>query len=698
LTGENVSRRMFLKGLGAASALAVLPIHTTEAWAVSADAVSAVKAALSGDFSRAGGLARSSGDPVASKLVELIYLRDHGRTAGYDRVMAFLDAAPLWPLNDTMRRRAEQALYESGDRARALQHFSGRAPLTAEGYVALARAHYASGDAKAGKAALRGAWLDASISGSIESTIISEFKPELSESDYRSRLWRLIYAQEADPASRFAKVMGSKYSRLAQTAIALLKGSDGAEKKYAALSSSDRSIPALRYALARYYRRDQKFAKARSVLLDAPATASEMGDPVAWWTERRIIARRSIGPNQKSNWQAAYKIASRHGLTSGSDAIEAEFVAGWIALRYVGDNERALKHFAACRDLSTTRTDKARAYYWLGRTALAKGDRNAAKSAFREASQYSTIYYGQLAREYLGLGNVPEQIASADTTNAARGKVENDEVIRAFRIMSKAGTKRHLNLFMWSISQRFNSLAEMNAAAAVVHGVGGTSLAVKLAKAAGTRAIDIDSYSYPIRGLPDWKQIGKPVEKSLVFALSRQESEFDPEAGSKVGAQGLMQLMPGTAKLVAKQYGLPYAPAKLTADPAYNVKLGAAHLADLVDDFGGSYVLTLVAYNAGPRRAKDWVADFGDLRSPDIDPIDWVETIPFQETRQYVQKVLQNLHVYRSRLAPKTVRPMSADLRRGSSAELIVASTSAPPEGQAQCSGNSIVALIRGCD
>jgi soluble lytic murein transglycosylase len=197
--------------------------------------------------------------------------------------------------------------------------------------------------------------------------------------------------------------------------------------------------------------------------------------------------------------------------------------------------------------------------------------------------------------------------------------------------------------------------------------------------------------------LPDWKQIGKPVEKALVFGLSRQESEFDPQAGSKVGAQGLMQLMPGTAKLIARQYGVSYAQSKLKGDPAYNVKLGAAHLGDLIDDFGGSYVLTLVAYNAGPRRAREWVIEFGDLRSGQVDPIDWVESIPFQETRQYVQKVLQNVHIYRSRLAPKTVRPMTADLMRGTPGEMTVASTSAPPETES-CSGGSIKALITGCD
>jgi soluble lytic murein transglycosylase len=222
-------------------------------------------------------------------------------------------------------------------------------------------------------------------------------------------------------------------------------------------------------------------------------------------------------------------------------------------------------------------------------------------------------------------------------------------------------------------------------------------MSLKLAKAASQLKVDIDSWSYPVRGLPEWKQIGKPVERALVFGLSRQESEFNPQAGSKVGAQGLMQLMPGTARIIARQYRIPYVQAKLKGDPAYNVKLGAAHLADLVEDFGGSYVLTLVAYNAGPRRAREWVEEFGDPRAAQVDPIDWVECIPFQETRQYVQKVLQNVHIYRSRLAPQTVRPMTADLKRGAPGTINVASTTAP-ERSCGSGSSSIASLITGCD
>jgi soluble lytic murein transglycosylase len=450
---------------------------------------------------------------------------------------------------------------------------------------------------------------------------------------------------------------------------------------------------AMKLMLARFYRRQEKFDQARAVLVSMPATVS---DPEAVWGERRTIARRSVGPNHGAHWSAAYKMAKNHGLPAGDSAMEAEFIAGWIALRYLDKTDVAMVHFGKYDTMAVTRTDKAKAAYWIGRTSAVIGDKSNAKAAYQTAAAHSTVFYGQLAREQLGLGHTPESINGGQASAAAQNKIERDEVVRAMRLMASAGSKDQLNMFLWSLANRFNSADEMNAAASVVQNIAGTSWALRLAKGASQRGIDIDAWSYPVMGLPRWAQIGKPIERSLVFALSRQESEFDPNAGSSVGAQGLMQLMPGTARLVAQQYRVPFVQAKLKGDPAYNVKLGAAHLADLVDDFNGSYILTLVAYNAGPRRSREWVDEFGDPRGGQVDAIDWVECIPFDETRQYVQKVLQNVHVYRSRLAPDSVRPMTADLKRGTPSEIVTASTSAA--APSRCKGNPITALLNACN
>lgn len=699
--------RVSLIALAAATAVAAPGVYSLQGGAAlaaaepSSLAVQAAKLALAGDFVAAGEAAQRSDDTAAIKLVELIYLRDHPNDAGYPRIINFLETAPKWPLTEALLKRAERSLYVNKDSAELiLAHFAKRKPVTAEGSLALARALIATGDTDGARAQVVKVWLNPEITPELEKATVSEFGKYITTDDQKRRVWRLIYAQETNAAIRAAKRLPDDYQKAAAVAQKLIRGEAGADKLYGKLPSAMRSALGMRYALVRYYRMKENFSKARAILLEVPADSDKMGDAEAWWVERRIVVRRSIGVEGR-NPKAAYQIARAHGMADGDEAIEGEFLSGWIALRFLKDPETGLKHFNRLAEIAESRTEKARAGYWRGRALEAMGRKGDAKAAYREASAYSTVYYGQLARERIGLGKVPEEIETGKASSAAQAAIAQDEVVRAFKIMSAAGAKNDLFMFLWSFANRFDTTDEMNAVADIVWDAGGAYMAVKLAKASAQRNIDIDSWGYPVRALPDWKQVGKPVEKPLVYALSRQESEFNPNAGSKVGAQGLMQIMPGTAKLIAKQHGIPYKPSQLM-NPQLNVQLGAAHLGDLVADHGGSYVLTLVSYNAGPRRSREWISYYGDFRAGEADPVDWVESIPFQETRQYVQKVLQNLHVYRSRLAPKTVRPMTADLMRGATgADLNVASTSAPADvAQEEPAGckKSLTSLITGCD
>lgn len=675
---KTVSRRGLVKALLASAGLGLMPAGlASAAFATPSNlVVEAARKALAGDFVNGGDLAKRSGDSAAIKFVEMFYLRDHGSEAGYVRIMAFLDAAPHWPLSDILLKRAEQALYENKELpAVTIAHFEDAKPVTPFGALALSRAAFAQGDGGQAKAWLHQAWVDPTVDAELEAKIASEFGAKLSSEDHKARLWRLVYAQQSGAAlSHARKYLNGDYQNAAKAAEALIRFEDGAERKFNALSPAMRNELAMLYALARYYRKAEDFAKARTILASVPGDAAAMGNASAWFEERRTIVRRSVGPLNAAHWKSAYAISKNHGMAAGDFAIEGEFLAGWVALRYLREPATAMPHFLKLQKLAVTGTDKARASYWIGRAQQATGASGLAKAEFEKASDHATIYYGQLAREEIGLGKEVAEIEPGGSSKAAQARVEQDEVVRAFRLMSQAGTKNQLNIFLWSLANRFNSIDELNAVANIVQNVGGTSFALRLAKGAGLRGIDIDGWAYPITGLPNWSQVGKPVEKSLVFALSRQESEFDPNAGSNVGAQGLMQLMPGTARLIAKHYGIGYSSGRLH-DAAYNVKLGAAHLADLVDGMNGSYILTLVGYNAGPRRSREWVEAFGDPRGGQVDPVDWVECIPFNETRQYVQKVMQNLHVYRSRLAPETVRPMSVDLKRGTPDSINVAST-----------------------
>ena len=684
------------------SALVPLVLVASPATAMAAPqatdtAVHAIELALKGEFSDAGPLAQRSGDEAAIKMVELLYLRDHWDEAGYGRIMNFLAASPKWPLAETLMRRAEQALYvnhESVDLI--LSHFAKRQPVSNEGRLALARANLTKGNTEAARDLVKTVWNDTGLSAEFEKSVTSEFGSLLSADDHKHRMWRMVYAQESNGAIRNSKLLGGDYQNAAKVAQGLLRGVTGAEKQYDHLPASMREQLGMKYALVHFDRKAEHYAKARTILATIPSDAATIGDGDAWWVERRIVARHSVGIHHKDSEKAAYQIAQACGSGKGPNAVEGEFLAGWIALRSLNDPETALRHFTKLEEIAPSGTEKVRAQYWIGRTYGVLGDKGKAREAYESASQDSTLYYGQLAREQIGLGKVPENINGGQASAAATAKVDRDEVVRALKLFVKADGKTSLNMFIWSLASRFDSVDEMNAVAALVRQHGGTTMALRLAKAASQRNIDIDDWAYPIKVLPNWAQMGKPVEQSLVYGLSRQESEFDPQAGSKVGAQGLMQIMPGTAKLIARHYGMSYAPAKLMGDPAYNVKLGAAHLADLIAEYNGSYVLTLVAYNAGPRRVREWVAEYGDPRSGTVDPVDWVESIPFQETRQYVQKVLQNTQVYRARIAPQTVRPMTADLSRGAPAAIAVAANDY--RGTGRCFGGSIGALIASCD
>jgi soluble lytic murein transglycosylase len=659
--------------------------------------VRAIELALKGHFSDAGPLAQRSGDEAAVKLVELLYLRDHWDDAGYSRIMNFLNAAPKWPLADMLMKRAEQSLYKNREPAdRVLAHFAKRQPISIEGRLALARANISSGNSQAARDLIKKVWSDPTVDAAFEKSIASEFGALLSADDHKKRVWQMVYAQETNAAIRNSKRLGSDYQNAAKVAQELLRNVAGADKKYNKLPAAMREQLAMKYALVRYLRKLERYSKARTILATVPADAAVGAGADAWWVERRIIVRHSVGVERRDTVKAAYQIAKAHGSATGPNAVEGEFLAGWIALRWLKDPEKALGHFAKLEKIAESRTEKARAQYWLGRSYGDLGDKAKAREVYGRAAEHSTIYYGQLAREKIGLGKVPKVIKGGQPSASAKASVERDEVVRAFNLMVKANGTASLGMFVWPLASRFSSVDEMNAVAALVKRHGNTTMALRLAKAAGQYDVDIDDWGYPTKAIPNWKPVGKVVEHALVYGLSRQESEFDPRAGSKAGAQGLMQIMPGTAKLITKQHGLPYAPAKLLGDPAYNVKLGAAHLGDLIDDYKGSYVLTLVAYNAGPRRVREWLAEYGDPRSGTVDPIDWVESIPFQETRQYVQKVLQNTHVYRARLAPETMRGMTADLKRGGRAAINVAAN----EGKdtEKCAGGSIGALIASCD
>jgi len=341
---------------------------------------------------------------------------------------------------------------------------------------------------------------------------------------------------------------------------------------------------------------------------------------------------------------------------------EAEFHAGWYALEYLHDPVTATGHFANIAAISTLPLSLSRAEYWLGRASEAAGDRATATDHYQRAAAYPTTFYGQLATSKLG-GKALHLPPPPAPTAADQQNFEARELVKVIRHLDAVGYDNRTPIFFRTLAEQVTSPGEIALLTRLADDENNHQLALQLAKTAVSRGIPADALAFPTTAIP--QTAATPgIDRAVVFAVARQESAFNPAAISSAGARGLLQLMPATAKITAKAIGLPYDKSRLTSDPGYNATLGAAHLGDLVDNFGGSYVMTFAAYNAGASRVNQWVQQYGDPRDPKTDVVNWIESIPFTETRNYVQRLMENLEVYRARFGSSALT-IDADLRRG---------------------------------
>jgi soluble lytic murein transglycosylase len=481
----------------------------------------------------------------------------------------------------------------------------------------------------------------------------------------------LLYPDEKgaiQAALRVSKLLPADEQKKVTARIAVVQRGGNAGKLLDALpASAVKADVGLRFNHIQWLRRTknkERREKAWQMLLDAPSEPNVLLDLNNWWTERRINCRGALNDGKP---QVAYEIANKHGLVSGDGFIEAEFLAGWVALRFLNDPHTALRHFVSLRGAATSSKSIALGEYWLGRTALVLGDQNAAMGHFHGAAKYPQHFYGQLARQSIDSRPAHLEITSTPLPTAAdiQAFLARDAV-RAIGVALSTGYDGALPQFYLALSRKLTNPAEVVLLVELAKITGDRQVALRLAKIAFNRDLPVGDYALPIGVMPAFKSLlTDRVDPALVHALSRQESEFNAAAKSPVGAAGLMQLMPGTARAVAKAYKVKFDAAQLT-NPVYNSQLGEAHLRDLIDSYRGSYFLSLAAYNAGGGRVAEWIKTFGDPRDPHVDPIDWIERIPFTETRHYVIKIMESLQLYRSRLAgPKQALQLIQDLSRG---------------------------------
>jgi len=547
-----------------------------------------------------------------------------------------------WPGIAALRANSERALArEKPDAATVVRIFGTSEPQTVAGVTLLARAHVELGDVEAARQVLAPFWRAEKLDAKDEAAIIAEFGDIIPAADHRHRMERMLYADRTNAAQRVASLAGAK--ELADAWGAVVRSDKNAKKLLDAVPQEQRGAGYL-FAKTKYLRKQNKFADAAAVMLKAPTDAAALVDADAWWIERRVLSRELLDADDA---KTAYRIAAEHSAESSVNAADAEFHAGWYALRYLGDPKRAAGHFSRIAELAGGPISLSRAYYWLGRTAEAGGS-GGAKAWFEKASAYGTTFYGQLAAERIGKKAI--RIDSPLASAADRATFGGREVVQAIGRLEEAGYARYADALYLALADQLTSPGEIALLADMAGRRENHFLALKIAKAATARGIDIGALSHPIGAIPDSAEI-TGAGKALAYAVARQESEFNVGAVSGAGARGLLQLMPGTAKGLAEQAGLPYSQTRLTTDAGYNATLGAAFLQAQLGRFEGSYILTFAGYNAGPRRAAQWVARYGDPRGKDIDTVvDWIERLPYAETRGYIQRVTENYQVYKMRL------------------------------------------------
>jgi soluble lytic murein transglycosylase len=598
-------------------------------------------------------------DRIEQKILLWYLIRIGASDLSSAEITQFAIANSTWPEPELFRRRAEQALDRENPGAEIIiKAFEGSHPYSVRGRMMLARAYLALGKTAEAKTQIGHAWLDRTLTDQDEATIVTEFRALMSTADLKARMDLALFTNNAADALRVARHMGPDYERLATARMAIDKNSPNAAQLLAAVPSSLMNDPDYIFARAQFARRKENWQEAAEFLLRAPKDPTLMVSPDQWWEEKRIVSRKVL---DLGNPKLAFQIVEGHLGSSPADQAEAEFHEGWYAFRYLNEPRVGLQHFAKVAEASGKPVTRARAFYWMGRAAEA-GAGGSARDYYSRAAEFGFTFYGQMARAKLGLTDLGLS-RTVTPTAADRVAIERDDRFAALAELNAMGRKDLATPFYKYLAEQLPTAGQIAVLIDMAEKQGWYTFAVTAGKAASQRGLDMQALAWPVRGLPaDIDTSG--LEKALAFAITRQESEFNQADVSSAGATGIFQVMPDTGKDAAKMLHIPYDKNAWKTDPRYNVKLGTAYVNNLVKNYDGNYVMAIAGYNAGPGRIHEWVQAYGDPRSPNIDIVDWMERIPFSETRNYVQRVLENLQVYRFRLEGKRLM-IADDLRRG---------------------------------
>jgi len=551
-----------------------------------------------------------------------------------------------WPRMTSIRAKAEGVLFDvplSADKT--IDWFQGKEPVSGEGRAALARAHYKRGNKVSGDLWLKSAWRESKLTRARQQELFKHYRGKLTQEDHAVRADHLIWQgrRHHSKAEALLPHMAKKQRALMNARIRVASNRSGMDAAIKAVPQEYRNEAGLLYERAKWRRRKKTKDYALPVYLQIVNPPLDLAGREAIWREKRIMLRWAI-ENKKYN--QAYQLSTNHGLTRGGGFAEAEFTAGWLALTKLNQPQKAAEHFKTLKNGVSLSVSLSRAAYWQARAAEALGDPNA-QAYYSEASGYTNTYYGQLAADKVG--GSPSQLVlpvEADTA-ALKPAFEGDPRVRAMHLLGEAGEERFFTNFAFHLDDVLDDKRQLSLLSQLSKDYGYMRPSLRAAKQASRFQSMLTDSGYP--KVEEIESLPAKFDIPFVYAVARQESEFEFNVVSSAKAYGMMQMIDSTAKYTARKHRIPYSRSKLTADRDYSAKLGAHHLHDLLDMFDGSYILAAAAYNAGPHRSKTWIKAYGDPRTGEIDPIDWVESIPFSETRNYVQRVMENMQVYRAR-------------------------------------------------
>ncbi|MBT0959528.1 lytic transglycosylase domain-containing protein [Alphaproteobacteria bacterium KMM 3653] len=612
----------------------------------------AIAQARGGDYPAA---LETAPEGAARDVIRWMRLRDGlGSWAEYRE---FMTRNAHWPGLASIRARGERAIPDGVEPQEVLDFFGGDLPQTGRGVLAVVRAHLAREEQSEAEAVAVLAWRSRDLTPATEDALLEAF-PELLAEHNAARLDDLLWRGKTEAANRMLPRLPASYASLATARRLLRNRSNNEAAAVRAVDKAHVNDPGLAHARFNHRARNGKNADAIALLEQYSTSPADLGRPESWANWRRILARAEL---RRGRAAVAYRLASQHFLLAGSNYADLEWLSGFIALRYLDDAELALLHFDRFREAVETPISLGRAGYWRGRAYRALGDEAAAQEAYAFGALFQTSFYGQLAAEAIDMPLDPLAAGKEVFPTLAESGLAQNTVFQASEALLASGER---NLAEWYLTHLTETLSREHAGTLGDWALaqGDEHIALKIAKQAARNGHMIHASYFPLHSLKDgpW-----PVPPELALAIARRESEFDPVVVSPAGAQGLMQVMPGTARDVARELGITYSKSRLTTDPLYNARLGTAYLDGLIEVFGYSPVLISVGYNAGPGRSVSWIADRGDPRDEGIDVIDWIELIPFRETRNYVMRVSESLPLYRARLSGTTGEVGLTKLLRG---------------------------------